>query len=99
MVMIAALILRIVQGLTGFLPVSSTAHLVILPWFFKWGGDLNTLTFDLALHAGTLLSLILCFWRDWIEMLLSKRRLFFLILVASVPAGVAGFLFNDIIEE
>jgi undecaprenyl-diphosphatase len=97
--MIEALILGIVQGITEFFPVSSTAHLILLPWFFKWGGELNTLTFDVALHAGTLLALLLCFWRDWIEMLLSKRRLFFLIIIASVPAGVAGFLFNDIIEE
>ena len=97
--MIEALILGIVQGLTEFFPVSSTAHLILLPWFFKWGGDLNTLTFDVALHAGTLLALLLCFWRDWIEMLMHKRRLFYLIILASVPAGVAGVLFNDIVEE
>lgn len=97
--MIEALILGIVQGITEFLPVSSTAHLILLPWFFKWGGDLDTLTFDVALHAGTLLALILCFWRDWIEMLTSRRRLFFLIIVASVPAGIAGVLFNDVIEK
>ncbi len=97
--MIEALILGIVQGVTEFFPVSSTAHLILLPWFFTWGGDLNTLTFDVALHAGTLLALIFCFWRDWIEMLAHKRRLFSLIIIASVPAGIAGFLFNDIIEE
>ena len=97
--MIEAIILGIVQGLTEFLPVSSTAHLVLLPWFFNWGGDLNTLTFDLALHAGTLLALLFCFWGDWIEMLMHKRRLFYLIILASVPAGVVGFLLNDIVEE
>jgi undecaprenyl-diphosphatase len=97
--MIEALILGIVQGVTEFFPVSSTAHLILLPWFFKWGGDLDTLTFDVALHAGTLLALILCFWRDWIEMLTIKRRLFFLIIIASIPAGIAGVLFNDVIEK
>jgi undecaprenyl-diphosphatase len=97
--MIEALILGIVQGITEFFPVSSTAHLILFPWFFKWGGDLDTLTFDVALHAGTLLSLVLCFWRDWVEMLTSKRRLFYLIIIASIPAGVAGFFLNDIIEE
>jgi undecaprenyl-diphosphatase len=97
--MVEAIILGIVQGITEFFPVSSTAHLVLLPWIFRWGGDLNTLTFDIALHAGTLLALILCFWRDWIEMLTQKRRLLFLIIVASVPAGIAGVLFNDAIEE
>ncbi|MDH4232731.1 MAG: undecaprenyl-diphosphate phosphatase [Nitrospirota bacterium] len=97
--MIEALILGIVQGITEFFPVSSTAHLIVLPWFFKWSGDLDTLTFDVALHAGTLLSLLLCFWRDWAAMLVSKRRLFFLIVIASIPAGVTGFFLNDIIEE
>lgn len=97
--MLEALILGIVQGITEFFPVSSTAHLILLPWFFKWGGDLDTLTFDVALHAGTLLALVICFWKDWIEMLTTKRRLFSLIIIASIPAGVAGVLFNDIIES
>jgi len=99
MSMIEAFILGIVQGLTEFLPVSSTAHLILFPWFFKWGGDLNTLTFDVALHAGTLVALILCFWRDWIEMLMHKRRLLYLIILASVPAGGVGFFLNDFVEE
>jgi len=97
--MIEALILGIVQGVTEFFPVSSTAHLILLPWFFKWGGDLDTLTFDVALHGGTLLALVLCFWRDWIEMLMHKRRLFYLIILASIPAGGVGFFFNDFVEE
>jgi len=97
--MVEAIILGIVQGITEFFPVSSTAHLVLLPWVFRWGGDLNTLTFDVALHAGTLLALVLCFWRDWVEMLTQKHRLLFLIIAASVPAGVAGVLFNDMVEE
>ena len=97
--MIEALILGIVQGVTEFFPVSSTAHLILLPWFFKWGGDLDTLTFDVALHGGTLLALVLCFWRDWIEMLMHKRRLFYLIILASVPAAGVGFFFNDFVEE
>ena len=97
--MIEALILGIVQGVTEFFPVSSTAHLILFPWFFKWGGDLDTLTFDVALHAGTLVALILCFFGDWIEMLRCKRRLFFLIIIASIPAGIAGLLFNDTIEK
>jgi undecaprenyl-diphosphatase len=97
--MIEALILGIVQGLTEFFPVSSTAHLILFPWFFNWDGDLNTLTFDVALHAGTLLALISVFWRDWFDMLMHNRRLFYLIIIASVPAGVAGFFFHDIIEE
>lgn len=97
--MIEALILGIVQGLTEFLPVSSTAHLILFPWFFNWGGELDSLTFDVALHAGTLLSLVICFWKDWIELILRKQKLFMLIVLASIPAGLAGFLLNDYVEH
>jgi undecaprenyl-diphosphatase len=97
--MIEAMILGIVQGLTEFLPVSSTAHLILLPWFFHWTGELDTLTFDVALHAGTLLSLVICFWKDWIELVLHKHKLFMLIVMASVPAGIAGVLLGDLIEH
>ncbi len=97
--MIEALILGIVQGLTEFLPVSSTAHLVLFPWFFHWTGELDSLTFDVALHAGTLLALLICFWKDWTELILKKQKLFMLIVIASVPAGIAGVLLNDYVEH
>jgi undecaprenyl-diphosphatase len=97
--MFEAIILGIVQGLTEFLPISSTAHLILFPWFLNWRGEINTLTFDVALHAGTLLALILFFWRDWLELIFKKQRLFGLIILASIPAGVAGFLLNDIVEN
>ena len=97
--MLEAIILGIVQGLTEFLPVSSTAHLILFPWFFNWSGEVNTLTFDVALHAGTLFALILCFWRDWIDLIFKKQKLLGLIILASIPAGAAGFLLNDIIEN
>jgi undecaprenyl-diphosphatase len=97
--MLEAIILGIVQGITEFLPVSSTAHLILFPWFFNWSGEVDTLTFDVALHAGTLLALILFFWRDWIDIIFKKQKLFGLIVLASIPAGVAGFLLNDIAEN
>jgi len=97
--MLEALILGVVQGITEFLPVSSTAHLILFPWFFNWSGEVDTLTFDVALHAGTLLALILCFWKDWIELITKKQRLFGLIVLASIPAGIAGFFLNDIVEN
>jgi undecaprenyl-diphosphatase len=62
-----ALVLAIVQGLTEFLPVSSTAHLWIVPWILKWNDP--GLTFDVALHAGTLVAVLLYFWRYWLEMI------------------------------
>jgi len=97
--MMEALILGIVQGLTEFLPISSTAHLILIPWFFHWTGELDSLTFDVALHAGTLLALVICFWKDWIELIRRKRKLFLLIMIASVPAGIAGVLLNDLAEH
>ena len=97
--MIAALILGIVQGLTEFIPVSSTAHLILFPWFFNWSGQVDTLTFDIALHAGTLVALIFCFWRDWIDLFLKKQKLLGLIVFASIPAGIAGLFLNDIVEK
>ncbi len=97
--MIEALILGVVQGLTEFLPVSSTAHLILFPWFFKWGGLVDTLTFDVALHAGTLLALLLVFWRDWIDIFLRKRKLLLFLVIATIPAGILGKMFNDMIES
>jgi len=97
--MIEALILGIVQGITEFLPVSSTAHLIVLPWFFNWHSEVDTLTFDIALHAGTLTALLCCFWKDWLDLIVRKQKLFALIFMASVPAGVAGIFLNDFIEK
>lgn len=97
--MLEALILGIVQGITEFLPVSSTAHLILLPWFFDWNSEVDTLTFDIALHAGTLCALLCCFWKDWVDIISRKQGLFALILMASVPAGVAGLFLNDFIEK
>jgi len=97
--MLEAIILGIVQGITEFLPVSSTAHLILLPWFFNWNSEVDTLTFDVALHAGTLCALLVCFWKDWADLIGSKQRLFGLILLASVPAGIVGLFLNDFIEK
>lgn len=96
---VEAIILGVIQGLTEFFPVSSTAHLIIIPWFFDWKGDINTLTFDVALHAGTLTALLVSFWKDWLEIFTRKKKLLGMIIVASIPAGVAGLYLNDIIEK
>lgn len=90
-----AIILGIVQGLTEFLPVSSSAHLVLIPWFFGWQDP--GLAFDVALHMGTLVALLLYYWRDWVEMAASivngdaaRRRLLLLLIVASIPGAIIG---------
>lgn len=108
--LIHAAVLGGLQGFTEVLPISSSAHLILVPWLLKWPE--SGLTFDVALHLGTFLALSLYFWRDIIEMTVSffdavarrrlnspARRLPFLIIAATVPAAVAGKLFEHRIEE
>jgi undecaprenyl-diphosphatase len=92
-----AFALGAVQGLTEFLPVSSSAHLVLVPWLFGWEDP--GLAFDVALHLGSLLALLIYYWREWLTMSLSivrpdppSRRLLMLLIVASVPGAVIGLL-------
>jgi undecaprenyl-diphosphatase len=107
-----ALFLGILQGLTEFLPISSSAHLILLPWFFRWNNPLvDSLTFDVALHVGTLLAILWYFWRDWVDLargffgILARRRvenlqerLILYIALSTIPAAVAGFLLEKTIE-
>jgi len=90
-----AVILGIVQGLTEFLPVSSSAHLLFVPKLFNWPE--HTLFFDTALHLGTALAVILYFLRDWINILKNGKDLT-KIIIGIIPAGLAGFLFSSYIE-
>ncbi len=70
MLILQALILGIVQGLTEFIPISSSAHLILLPWLFKWNDEIVTsLSFDVALHLGTLLALLSYFAADWVRLI------------------------------
>jgi undecaprenyl-diphosphatase len=100
--MIEAIILGILQGLTEFLPVSSSAHLILAPWFFKWQGMVDTLSFDVALHFGTLLALLFYFRQDWIEILKSttkKDGMIWKLAIGTLPAAVFGILLHDWIEQ
>jgi undecaprenyl-diphosphatase len=99
-------VLALVQGLTEFLPVSSTAHLYLSSWLLGW--QTESLSFDIMLHLGTLLAVVLYFFRDWLQIigqafgaysgssdeLRQNRALLWLIIIGSVPVGVAGLLFN-----
>jgi len=107
------IVLAVVQGLTEFLPISSTAHLYLFPWLLGWpdGG----LAFDAALHAGTLIAVLFYFLRTWIALVLnglgvhfpadanqdsvdSNRRVFWLLVLGTIPAGVIGLAFQHAIE-
>lgn len=92
-----AIVLGAVQGLTEFLPVSSSAHLIIVPWLLRWRDP--GLAFDVVLHLGTLVALLAYYWREWLDMGTSladgrpmPRRLLFLLIVASVPGAIIGVL-------
>jgi undecaprenyl-diphosphatase len=93
-----AVILGLVQGFAEFLPISSSAHLVLVPWFLGWTDP--GLTFDVALHIGTLVAVVVYFWKDWWQLIMkgftdvrsAKGRLFWFLVAASVPGAVGGFL-------
>jgi len=93
-----AVILGLAQGLGEFLPISSSAHLILVPWLFKWTDP--GLTFDVALHIGTLVAVVTYFWKDWWQLIIKgfidvrsvKGRLFWYLVAASVPGAIGGFL-------
>lgn len=97
--MLIPVILGIIQGITEFLPVSSTAHLILIRWFLGWDSRVNSLSFDVAVHCGTLISLILCFWQDIINIIKKDHRLLFLILLGTVPAVVGGLFLEGYVEN
>jgi undecaprenyl-diphosphatase len=109
---IEAVILGIVQGAGEFLPISSSGHLVVVPWLLGYAE--HTLSFDVALHLGTLVAVSGALLEDWVRMIRSAvsslkahgqpfatddgRRLGFLV-VASIPGAIFGFLLNDLAES
>ncbi len=105
-----AILLGVVQGATEFIPVSSSGHLVLVPWLLGW--DSPSLVFDVAVHCGTLLAVLIYFRRDWLKMVrstshwLRKRRgnessvrLLGLIIIGTLPAAVVGILFQNFFEH
>lgn len=111
---IQAIILGVVQGLTEFIPVSSSAHLIIVPWLFDWDDQvLNGMSFDLALHLGTLVALLIFFASDWARLIRAgiasvierriggdpDRRLAWFVVVGTVPGGIVGYLGEAKVEE
>jgi undecaprenyl-diphosphatase len=112
---VQAILIGILQGLTEFIPVSSSAHLELAPWIAGWesGGLVGSLAFDVFLHLGTLTALLLYFARDWVRLggafmaslrerrigADADRRLIWLLVLATVPAAIIGFLGEDLIDR
>lgn len=106
-----AVVLGVIQGLTEFLPISSSAHLVLVPWLFGWNDP--GLTFDVALHVGTFVAVLLYFWSDlwgmagdvWTgirsgtPLKLPGSRLALFIIIGSIPGGIAGILGESAVER
>ncbi len=99
---LAALILGLVQGLTEFLPVSSTAHLILVSDVLKLDPEKFGLTFDVALHLGTALAVLLYFGTTWLALLgdvaHGRWRLPLVVIVGTIPAAVAGVLFESAVS-
>lgn len=105
------LVLGCVQGIAEFLPISSSAHLIIFRDVFKIGNELTSdvaLVFDVALHMGTVLSIGIFFFKDFVNILKkgfnfkeksSEQKLMFGLILACIPAAIVGLLFEDVIAN
>jgi undecaprenyl-diphosphatase len=110
MEILAAAILGIVQGLTEFLPISSSAHLILVPWFFGW--EPKGLAFDVSLHLGTAIAVLAFFWGDWLRLgrdviaglkkgtlfATQSQKLFWLLVIGTIPAAISGLAWEETIE-
>lgn len=108
--LLQAIILGLIQGLTEFIPVSSSGHLVLVPWLLKWSQP--SVLFDTVLHWGTLMAVVVYFWRDWWRLITAwlrglihwdwherDARLAWLLILGTVPAVVIGYLLQAWFES
>ena len=102
------IVLALVQGLTEFLPISSSAHLILVPYFTDWSDQ--GLAFDVAVHVGTLAAVMLYFRKEISKMFFSwfaswagkhteDSKLAWGVLIGTIPVGLVGLLFKDVIGE
>ena len=104
-----AIILGIIQGLTEFLPVSSSAHLNLFPWILGW--NQMPASFDVALHIGTLLAIVIFFFKDWVKLIVegynqvvkkkktTEGKIFWYLVIATIPAGILSVLLSKVSEK
>lgn len=114
-VVIQAALIGLLQGLTEFIPISSSAHLELAPWIAGWETDglVGSLAFDVFLHLGTLVALLVYFARDWVRYARAwlssvgerrigddpERRIAWLLILATIPAAAIGFALEGFIEQ
>lgn len=115
MTIFQSIILGIVQGLTEFLPVSSSAHLNLIPWIFGWTKSAAFMQefeggFDVALHVGTLLAIVIFFFKDWVKLIVAgykqvvkkektlDGRMFWYLVIATIPGGLLGLIADKFLE-
>ena len=106
MSIIQSIILGIVQGLTEFLPISSSRHLNVFPWLFNW--EMLSDGMDVALHIGTLLALVIFFFKDWVNLLKAgykkavkkedskEGKIFWYLVIATIPAGILSLVLDKV---
>ena len=109
MQIIKAVVLGIVQGIGEFLPISSSAHLILVPYLLNW--EEHSMAFDIALHVGTLLAVLVVFFRDWWDLFVGavkrvtkdkksfNNRMFWYLVIATIPGALFGVLLGDLIED
>lgn len=107
--MLKTIILGIIQGIGEFLPISSSAHLILVPYLFGWKE--SSMAFDIALHFGTLLAVLVVFFKDWLVLFkgainkITKKKdsfenkMFWYLVIATIPGALLGFLLDDIVEN
>ncbi len=108
-VIIKAVVLGVIQGLCEFLPISSSAHLILVPYLFGWEG--HSLAFDVALHFGTLLAVLVAFFEEWLALFKGvvnkvtlkrnsfENKMFWYLVIATIPGALLGFLLDDMVEN
>ena len=109
MTIVQSIVLGILQGVGEFLPISSSAHLILIPYLFGWKE--SSMAFDIALHFGTLLAVLVIYFGEWWKLFVGaiknfqnkkknqEGKMFWYLVVATVPAAIVGFLLDDIIEN